>query len=647
MKIDLDGIIVADFETYFDNDYSLKSKELNTSEYIRDPRFLAHCVSLKVGKTPTRVYWYDEIRPAIEAINWSQYHVLAHNTAFDGLILAEYYNVVPPNPTLTPLYVESFGIPTPCYYLDTLSMARALYYNKTRFSLDALCTYHGIPGKNPNILGKMKGHREIPQHLREEASIYCAGDADKCLVLFNQMIESVPRHEIELIDWTIRQFCDPLLYVDQERTAPELERQRLKRAEVLANAGCTEDELQSSAKFAGQLKALDIEPPMKWSAKTNQLAYAFSLQDSAFMQLLVHPNERVRNLMAARLQAKSTIGVTRAERFVNVGARTLPVGLNYFGAHTGRWSGNNRMNMQNLEKEELDADNTPIPNTGELRKSILAPPGHVLVVADSAQIEVRVLAWLAQQLDLLQLFRDKKDPYCALASEIYERPITKADRDPRAVGKAARLGLGFYMGAPRFQGTLAAGTLGPKMDMDIDMCRKIVRVFREKSPQITALWKRLQDVIKDMYHKKNMLGDTSMGVYEVDGFPILRWDGESIYLPNNMWLNYPNLACSEGQDGSEVYTYDLEKGHAFIHSGILTENLVQALARIIIGIQMAKINRRWRVAMMTHDEIVAVAPEHEAEECLKFMLDTMSVAPKWAPSLPLGAEGGYARNYSK
>lgn len=626
MRLDLSKVVVLDWETYYDQDYSLRSKDLNVSEYIQDPRFIEHCVGIKEGDGPTRVVWYEDIKPAIRALDLPNKYLLAHNCSFDGAILHEHHGIIP------------------ALYLDTMGYAQALHGNVSRVSLDAIARLYGLGNKLPNVLSKMKGHRVIPEELREAATAYTAMDVDLCYAIFKRMIEIYPEDEVLLCDWTCRQFCDPVLFVDIPRATAELERERARKKELIDKTGLDEDQLQSAAKFAAQLQALGIEPPMKISARTKLPTFAFSQQDEEFMDLVTHEDERVRDLVRARLAAKSTIGETRAERFVKVGNKPLRVGYRYAAAHTLRWGGTNRQNLQNLEKEERDENNVPVPNTGELRKSIIAPINHVLVVADSKQIETRVLAWLAGQTDLLELFRANGDPYCALATSVYGRTITPADRDERAVGKAAQLGLGFYMGAKRFQATLAMGILGPKMDLPFEFCLAVVQTYRRKNHMIAALWRDMDSILYRMLMKK-AYGKP----YEGTEYKVLEYDSETIWLPNGMGLHYPDLRAewNSRKDRFEDYTYRQNKTFEYIHCGLLTENVVQALARMIIAEQLLRINAKYRVLLTTHDELVCLARDEEADECLRFMIEQMSIPPAWAPDLPLGAEGGYARNYSK
>ena len=624
MRIDLEQVVTLDWETYYDQQYSLRSKALNTSEYIRHPQFLAHCVGLAIGTAAPRVVWYEDIPDAINEIDWSDRFLLCHNTAFDGLILSHHYGKIPK------------------LYLDTMSMGRGLHGSETRVSLDALAAFFGLGNKVKNVLGKMKGHRRIPDELRADASAYTEQDVMLCRLLFARMIDCYPDAEIELIDWTIRQFADPILRVDVPRAQAALEREIKHKENLVFDSGVEEDDLQSAARLAACLTELGVEVPMKTSPRTNMITYAFSQQDDEFMALAAHPEPKVRALIAARLAVKSTIGESRAQRFVNNGPDKLPIAYNYYGAHTGRWSGGNKMNPQNLEKEERDDAGAIIPLTGELRKCILAPRGHVLVVADSGQIEARITAWMARQEDLLQLFRAGGDPYCALATDIYERVITKADRDQRAVGKAGVLGLGFYMGAPRFQGTLALGILGPKILMELKECEKVVNAYRKKNHKIVALWGELFQMIRLMW-SMNPAHVTNTPPMERNFMGLFDFDKDHVWLPNGMALTYPKLGCSDEGE----YSYVHIKEYARLHPGILIENIVQAYARVIIGEQLLRINKRYRVVMMSHDEIIAVVPEEEAREALGFMISEMSTSPTWAPDLPLAAEGGYDVCYSK
>lgn len=130
---------------------------------------------------------------------------------------------------------------------------------------------------------------------------------------------------------------------------------------------------------------------------------------------------------------KSTLEETRTQRFLDIAERgTLPVPVRYYAAHTGRWGGDDKINLQNLPSRG--------PDGKTLKRSIVAPDGYILIDCDSSQIEARVLAWFAGQTDLTDAFRKKEDVYVKMASRIYETPedqVTKRsavcwqDHNPR------------------------------------------------------------------------------------------------------------------------------------------------------------------------------------------------------------------------
>ena len=416
-------IITLDFETFFSQDYSLKLTKYNTSRYIRDPQFKVHCVAIKINDDDVRIYYGDSIEDGIREIDWSTSALLAHNTAFDGFILSHHFGVVP------------------AYYLDTLSMARAVHSNSIRANLDAVASFYGVGNKIPDVLDKTKGIVDLPYSVLTALGLYCATDVELCYDIFKRMRPEFSDAEMDLIDLTIRMFCDPVLLIDIPRAELALKKELDDRAALIAKTGVAEKELRSANKFASHLIELGVQPPTKISMRTGKQAFAFAKGDLDFQDLLTNPDDKVKDLVAARIAAKSTIDETRAIRFIQAGSfgRALPVGYSYFGAHTSRWSGNNKMNMQNL------------PRGGELRKAILAPPGMMIVSCDSAQIEARVLAWLAGHDKLLELFRSGEDVYKHQAAAIYGIPVEQVTPEQRFLGKVCVLGLGYGMGHDKFE----------------------------------------------------------------------------------------------------------------------------------------------------------------------------------------------------
>lgn len=664
-------LVSLDFETYYDQDYTLS--KLSTSEYIRDQRFKAQMLGIKVGNGKTRIIPAAKIRAELGKINWATHSLLCHNTQFDGFILSHHYGI------------------HPAYLYDSLSMARGLHSNDIGAGLDEVSVFYGGGGKIEGSLEKTKGVLNWDKKLFAETAIYCANDVDEMVRVFKLMLPKMPADEMDLIDLTCRMFCSPVLKVDIPRVEKELERE-LARREVLMYDAVTpadwedakllkgkEKELEgkerdmliikrvigSNEKFADLLRAEGVEPPMKISpawmklgkeerespeGEARKYAYAFAKDDIKFtdlpnmvedwgfdlekpeqVKLMVAKQERLQALVDVRIAVKSTTNVTRAERFLTAGkdGMSLPVGYAYYRAHTGRWGGQNKMNMQNLTRG------------GELRLSILAPRGHQIAVQDSGQIECRVNGWLWGQDDLMQAFRDAdrgigRDAYCNFADHVYGRTITKADKVERFVGKVCVLGLGFQMGPAKLQITFAKGALGgPPVHFPLEQCKVIVNTYRMKNNKIQAGWKICQNIIEDMAAGRE------------GSYGPLNWEANTIWLPNGMALKYPDLKKSMGDKGWEEWTYQAKDQRKKIYGGLLCENIVQALARIIVGWQMLQISRKYRVVMTTHDEVVAMPKAAQADACIKFMAKWMSTPPAWCSDIPLNCEGGYDDNYSK
>lgn len=614
-NIEIDGktyqIVTVDFETYYDKGYTLSGK-INMSEYIRDDRFHAHGVGIKIGTQKTLWYTGKNIALALKEIDWSKSAMLAHNTPFDGFILSHIYDI------------------KPAFYLDTLSMARAAHGHHMRHDLDTVAKAHGLAGKvKRSALADTKGKMQLSDQEERALGGYCVDDVDDTYLIFWKLYDNLPDEELQLIDMTVRMFCDPVLLVDIARVREELNKEIGGKAAALLRSGASIEDLMSNDRFAALLKAEGANLPMKTSPSTGKMTYAFAKSDLAFQQLLIHPNPKVVTLAEARLKIKSTIGETRAVRFLEAGkdGMKLPILLNYYGAHTGRWSGGNKMNLQNLKRG------------GELRRSILAPKGHVIVVADSSQIEARVLAWLAKQMDIVNAFASKQDVYKLMASIIYSVPVDQVTMDQRFIGKICVLGLGYGMGPLKLQLTLKQGVMGPPVDISFEECKRIVNIYRSKNFHIKNLWKTMDGIIASM-----LAGSTGQ-------FGPLTYGKGYIRLPSGMFLQYYGLHGEAEVRYDDLVvneaTYLTRNGRSKIYGGLLTENVVQALARCIIAEQMLEVSKRYRVVTMTHDEIVVVCPKKDAKKCLADLIKVMSTPPEWAPGLPLAAEGGYDDCYSK
>ena len=465
--------------------------------------------------------------------------------------------------------------------------------------------------------------------------------------LWDKMKVGFPASELLIIDQTLRMYTEPVIELDVPLLEKHLEEVRTRKRTLISDLGhgmggaqAVQDMLMSNDKFAEYLKSLGVEPPTKISAKTGKESWAFAKTDKGMTDLLEHVDERVQAAVSARLGVKSTLEETRTENLIGVAGRgRLPIMLNYYGAHTGRFSGGDKLNLQNL----------PSRGNTTIRRALKAPEGHMLISCDSSQIEARTVAWVAGQDDLVQAFRDKRDVYSEFASEVYGRTITKADKVERFVGKTCVLGLGYGMGAEKFRRTLEIGQGGINVIIDINEAERIVRLYRQKNWKIVQFWQKCGAALKDMlYGGSNEL------------HPMVRYDKHGIILPNGFRIQYP--ALRETANGfmyiSDARTYQKalkdrvltgapadDIAWTRIYGGKVTENIVQALAALVIREQMAAVGQHFKVAFQVHDEIIISVPEDNALADQAKLEALMSTPPKWAPDLPVACESGVAANY--
>ena len=601
-------VICIDFETYYSQTFSLT--KVTTEEYIRSPEFetIGVCVQ-EQGEMPV---FFSGTKTATKAFldsyELDKHMVVAHNAMFDMAILSWQFDI------------------RPRAIVDTLSMARAIHGTEVGGSLAKLAEHYQLGVKGEEVL-KMQGKRRIdisPADM-DKYGDYCINDVVLTLALFEKMVGDFPMEELKLIDLTIRMFTEPSLMLDDDVLRNHLDEIRFKK-DTLLKTGLSKDDLMSNDKFAGLLQAYGVVPPRKISPTTGKETWAFAKTDEGFKALLEHEKEDIQLLASARLGIKSTIEETRTQRFIEISERgLLPIPLRYYAAHTGRWGGDDKVNLQNL------------PRNSMLKYAIKAPKGYVVIDSDSSQIEARTLAWLAEQNDLVDAFEKGEDVYKIMASSIYNKDITQITKDERFVGKTTILGSGYGMGGKKFQAQLK----NFNVDIAEEEASRIVSVYRETYEWIPVLWQKAHKALDAILNDQAMdLGRG--GVLKVEG-------RKGIRLPNGLYIKYPNLRQVQNEQGKLEYVYDTKKGKAVIpnriYGGKVVENVCQALARIIIGYQMLIIAKKYKVVMTVHDAIAIVAPEAEKDAAQEFVELCMRLRPDWALELPLNCESGAGVSY--
>lgn len=711
-------LITLDFESFYSADFNLR--KCTTEEYVRDPRFEVIGVGVKVGTQAAVWLSPDDFAAWVANVPWHQVRVLAQHAHFEGLVLSHHFEIVPG------------------FWLDTLSMSRALHGpggpNGEGNALGVLARYYGV-GEKGDELAAAKGKRRRDFTPAEWLALggYCCNDAELTFKVAAQMVPSFPPAELWLIDSTVRMFSEPRFVgnVSLLEQAAQLERDKkaalLRRVAGEQSAFPTEAamleaaraRLASNPQFAALLQERGIEPGLKPNPKGEQ-TYAFAAKDPFMLSLAEHENPEIRALVEARLAVKSTLKETRAGRFVDMARRgPMPVYLHYAKAHTNRWGGGDKTNWQNLDR--VDPKD---PTKGMLKRSVEAPAGHLIVAADSGQIEARKLAWLAGETRALETFRknDEKtaryewkrkllievnglsdadaarhlkaegieegDFYSDKGSLYFGKRLSKKETPTeRQVAKAMELGLGYQMGTFRFGPELLKGLLGlpPMQFKDADAEKFNVRVgefeyrgygrgvvcgdkvrelitfgarlpyrellvhcavadhfvqlYRRSNPRIVAYWETMSKALGIMAQP----GDDAGQVRERIG--CLEIMECAIRKPSGMVLHYPRLR----REGSEFRYWGHKEGRmqwCKIYGGLLTENVDQSLSRDVVAEQALWIRAAgFPAATLTHDEIVCVPLESEAEHCLQVMLEAMKRPPEWCADLPLNASGGIARTY--
>ena len=630
-----------------------------TEEYIRSPLFKAFGFGYKyLGDEGAVWIPHFKLKEFFNSIDWSTTAVCCHNAQFDVAILTWIYGV------------------KPAFILDTLSMARALRGIDVGNSAAKLAEDFGLPAKG-RAVHSTDGLWELPLEVEMELADYCRHDVYLCEQFFLRLSENFPKKELKLIDATIRMFTEPQLALDQQLLSTAIGDDEKARSELLGRLGVTDEQLASNDRFAEVLRGIGIDPPTKISPTTGKEAYAFAKNDALFLALLNGDNEEAVLLCEARMKVKSTQERTRAQRFLDISNRgegLLPVPVNYAHTRTLRWgaSKGSSVNMQNLKRG------------GKLRKSIVAQPGNKCVAGDLSQIEPRVLAYLSDFKELLEIFASGKDAYAQFGATMFGIPWLSKEEHPllRQSAKSALLGAGYQLGWASFAAQLLVGFLGappvrydkafmkqlgiggqevrkflegkwgeenlarmmeiPHTCTDEELlvhcvCAKtIIDRYRAASEPIVEFWGFLEKMIATVL--------AVPGAEPVD-YKCLRFEPGRIQLPNKLYITYDKIKVEADEKGRPRYSYWNGKTYKNLYAGVVCENVTSGTARCVIGDGMVRIQPRFPIALTVHDEIVIHVPDEEVEDALVWVKEKLTAPVSYLPGIPLDAEVGAAWRY--
>ena len=335
----------------------------------------------------------------------------------------------------------------------------------------------------------------------------------------------------------------------------------------------------------------------------------------------------------------------------------------FYGANrTGRWAGR-LLQLQNLAKNhvsnieiprelirmrdweavEMLYDDVPDILSQLIRTALVAPDGKTLSVADFSAIEARVISWLANEKWRLDVFAGDGKIYEATGSKMFNVPISaitkgSALRDKSKISELA-LGYGGSLGALTRMG-------GERMGLSNQEMMSLVHKWRLANPRIVELWDELDESAKVAVKYRTPVVCTDRNIiFDCDDMFM------TIQLPSGRKLFYCNPRI-DSKTGSLVYKGVIQEtnqwGDIPTYGGKLTENIVQAIARDLLGFCMLELHKNGFLPIChVHDEVLVEVPEANAKEYYKKMVNIMSISPDWAKELPLRADGYITKFYLK
>lgn len=682
-------VVVLDFESYFSDDYTLS--KMSTIEFVTDPRWETLSCGFQVlspdgDEDP---YFVDgpDIAQHLLGLrfkygeNFEKATFVAKNNKFDMFVLHHHYGALPK------------------YTIDIEDLLR-FYDTRSKNGLKHVAKRDGLPLKGDTLTFKGWTWAGIclSAEMYTALCFYTMRDIELEVILFEKYLPLVDftAHEAFMARHTLELFIHPQLEIDEAMGYEILlgMQHQFKKVCRRYDAKMLNSDMQLMARLGlflhihGHGEKVPLKKKGK-NKKTGKQSVAtknmlpileqyggsqppgvplihcgptFSKKDDGCKWLQAHPDQEIRDLINARIGMKSWPTHMNKMRGMMNQARMngLHVPLVYFGAHTGRWTGNEAINLLNMGGGGRGEVQHPL--ISKVRNTIKAPEGRMLSIVDSSQIEARVLAWMAGQQDMTEGFRSGDSPYSALATDIFKTAVWKWD-DKTDVemytgekirvklyygfGKDTILGGGYGMGVQRFyDNCLANSSLRPMFDdgtYSRATCENIIGTYRSKYKKIPGFWRLVENAWRSatrypghVIKVRFPFTPISLSFYNEVGTTY-------ITLPSGRSLRY--------HDARVTSKGDLLWRHGTLWGGGITENIDQAFSRDLMTFWIELLekdtNYDFRVVLHCYDEVVATVPVTGADEHHDRMHSVMCVCPDWAPGLPLGVEGEISERYCK
>lgn len=660
-------VIVLDFETYWDNDYTLT--KMSTAEYVLDDRFACTSLAWKfLDRSETHfcdggcMSWYirwnlkrltEKYGRQLEGIT-----VVAQNTKFDCLILRERFDI------------------TPKFTVDIKDLDKMWDARATHNLADMAKKWNAPNAKGDTKKFKGKLWEEFTPEQKAEARAYNVNDVNIEAWLFTKLMPIVvsrPAIELPVANHTLQMYLTPTFKIDMDLGGKIIEGMKAEMQrpiDRLNELGLTitdpyrkfknpnpqprkivSRDISKDSSFTALVESAGGSVPMK-QGKIGMIP-ALAKDDEGTRHLLTHSDPRICALALARQAVQSwPLHFAKVENILaqaRVRGGMIGTPLGYHNAHTGRWGGAEDINLQNLGGRGRGGKGTH-KLIQQVRNMLCAPPGYVLGISDYSKVEAVGLSWQAGQDDLTKAFRTGADAYSDLATELFGFPVRKPKKtDPKSIaarlevcrgfGKDAILGCGYGMGANTFyERCYSNEDLRPKFDdgtFNFAFIQRVIKTYRAKYAKIPEYWNLLEKSWRwaTKYHKTVVLKKQGLEFF---------WDDDATFirLPSGRLQRYPHAAVSK--DNRLRYHWGQLWG------GTLTENVISALCRDLIAESILRLiaNGFW-VVLTVHDEIVCLFEEKNAESKLKEMGEIMCELPAWAAGFPLSVESCLSECYKK
>lgn len=588
-------VFAIDTETFYAKDYSVSK---GVYAYLHSHMF--HCYMVSICRidgeeTFTHIYCGEP-----ELFDWDIIPagslLVAHNAAFDKNVLAR---------------VEELGL-IPSGFCNSMEWADtadlAAYLNAPRNLKGAADVLLGLKDVDKTTREEMEGvtwqearNRGWEKRLKD----YCSADAEICARLWAKCAARWPQHERKVSELN-RRMGDKGIRVDYDSLAEG-------RGKVLRVINEAEEQIPWADRTTVESRKAFFE-----QCAIDGLPLPGSLdKKEPDTQKWVQKYAPEHPWISASITYKSARGLLG--KLTTLEERIRPDGtadvnrLLYCGAGTGRFAGSSGFNSQNLPREEQHGVN--------LRSLFIPATGNKFIICDLAQIEARVLLYLAGDTEQLSRISTGENLYEVHARTTMgytgEETLKKANPNLYALAKARVLGLGYGCSGQRFR-DLAASLAG--VELTEEEAVQQVMDFRASNPRIVRLWMALDQRLK-MHHQRDFVLDL------ISGRQILYRDVHTEY-------------------GDWFAT--VQKRRSKLYGGKLCENLVQATARdIFVEMLLAIEKAGYDIRLHVHDEVVVEVPVATAQQAADHIQKIMSTPPVWAPELPLAAEYTIADHYCK